>query len=401
MIEKQVDLLIIGGGLVGLTLLSALQASRFKVLLVDKNKFLPSQVDLFDSRTLALAPASIAILQTLGIWQLIHEQAIPISTIHISAARHFGATRLNKKANEPLGYVVEIPHLYNACAKLANLDNILAPVKVVAVDQNTATVTVQSDSKKILIKTKLIIAADGTNSAVRDLAKFTKQIKNFDQHAIVANLKLARSHANQAFERFTPNGPIALLPMSDRRVSLIWCSTLNKAESLLAMQKREFLNCLQQNFGYRVGRFQEVGRRALIPLQQTLMPNQFSWPLVFLGNSAHTLHPVAGQGFNLGLRDLASLAQCIYQYGLNSKMLSIYQNMRNNDQKSIIDLTNIFLKTFASTIPGALLIRSVGLVSIDNIPMVQEILMHFLCGYVHPASDFACGIFPRSLTKND
>lgn len=395
LIDQEIDLLIIGGGFIGVTLMCALKTSSYSTLLLDHNDFPLTQTANFDSPVLALAPTSIEILRTLDILPLVQRLA-PIKFIQISALGHFGNTRL-KQADTPLGMVVEMPDLYKAIVQLLDLTKILAPAKLLAIDQNLGIVTIKYQGKEQLIKAKLIIAADGTDSIARSFSRLTTNITDFNQYAITANLKLTRPHNGYAYERFTPHGPLALLPMTDNRVSLVWTLIPAAAQNLLAVESQEFLTNLQHAFGYRLGRFMQVGKRSIFPLRQVVMDSPICWPLVFIGNAAHTIHPVAGQGFNLGLRDLATLVQCIGQYGLHKEMLNIYQNRRLADQKAIVNLTSGFIKIFSSNLPGISLMRSLGLIAIDNIPLLQKMLMHYLCGFANPTPDFACGIACRNI----
>ena len=158
------------------------------------------------------------------------------------------------------------------------------------------------------------------------------------------------------------------------------------------LEESLFLKQLQQVFGYRLGRLTKVGKRALFPLQEVVMPVQTEWPLVFVGNAAHTLHPVAGQGFNLGLRDVAVLAQCIVQYGLNAAMLTRYQALRESDQTAIIAFTDTLVRLFGSRVPGVGLGRSLGLLALDNVNLLQQVLMRYARGYGGDVPDLVCGI---------
>jgi 2-octaprenyl-6-methoxyphenol hydroxylase len=208
----------------------------------------------------------------------------------------------------------------------------------------------------------------------------------------VANIGLAQKHQCQAFERFTSEGPLALLPMQDNKMSLVWAMSPQKAKDLLAVNDKEFLTTLQKAFGYRLGRLVKVGARSSYSLQQIIMPQQIKWPVVFVGNAAHTLHPVAGQGFNLGLRDVAFLAQCIAQYGLNQSMSDEYLKLRLGDQKNIISFTNSLIGLFTSQIPGMGLARDLGLIVFDNSTFLKNWLSRYAQGYSGTIPDLACQI---------
>lgn len=399
---KTVDILIIGGGLTGAALMLALMNQGYEVLLVDANPHhrVNSQDDSpdFDARTLALSPASINILTELRVWPLLVNEASLISTIHVSQRGHFGITELHAAAGEALGSVLELQHISRVLHQLLPPEKVLTSAELVDLDTANHLATIKQGQDEFTIKAQLVVAADGGHSTVRRWSTLPAKIKLYNQHALVANIGLQRDHAQCAYERFTPDGPLAMLPMTQQRSAMVWCLPPDEAKRLQAMDDQLFLKQVQLVFGYRLGRFVKVGRRSLFPLQEIIMPVQTDWPLVFVGNAAHTLHPVAGQGFNLGLRDVATLAQCILQYGLNREMLAHYQTMRQADQTAIIRFTDSLVRIFGSQIPGVALGRSLGLVAIDNIKMLQQLLARYARGYGGVVPDLACGI---PLEKNE
>ncbi|ASQ47440.1 2-octaprenyl-6-methoxyphenyl hydroxylase [Legionella clemsonensis] len=392
MVDKQVDILIVGGGLTGAVLLLALADKGYSVLLVDANKFSDKIHADFDARSLALSPASVRILDMLNVWPLLQANATAINTIHVSDQHHFGTTRLTGKPDKPLGYVVEMQYINRALHQLLSLQEILAPAQLQFLDQQKGVVTASTSTGEFSIQAKLIVAADGTDSAVRRLLNIPARQKDYGQLAIVANIGLARAHHYWAYERFTASGPLALLPMTDNRASLVWALKPEEAQRLFHLNEKEFLTTLQRQFGYRLGRLVRVGKRVIFPLRQVVMTQQTPWPFVFVGNAAHTLHPVAGQGFNLGLRDVAALAQCILQYGLNPSMLQQYGGMRRQDQQSIINLTDGLIKIFTSRLPGLSLARNVGLVAVDNLPFLKNRLAYYARGFAGVTPDLVCGM---------
>ncbi|MFV0821789.1 2-octaprenyl-6-methoxyphenyl hydroxylase [Legionella micdadei] len=392
MVERQVDILIVGGGLTGAILMLALANKGYNIVLIDTHP-LSAKVDAhFDARTLALSPASIRILQMLDIWPLLQNKGTPIETIHVSEQRRFGSTTLANEANKPLGYVVEMQHINHALYQLLDEQHVLAPAKLIALDKDQGLVTVGTENENYSIKAKLIVAADGTDSSVRQLSALPVKIKDYQQQAIVANVGLARAHGNRAYERFTASGPLALLPMAENRVSLVWALPPAEAARLSALDEAAFIQALQKAFGYRLGRFVRVGKRVIFPLRQVTMAKKVDWPLVFVGNAAHTLHPVAGQGFNLGLRDVATLAQCITQQGLNAAMLQNYQYMRQHDEMAITRFTDGLIDVFTSQLPGMALARNLGLIAVDNLKILKQCLTHYTSGFAGVTPDLVCGI---------
>lgn len=398
MSNRQVDILIVGGGLIGATLLLALRNLGFSTLLVESKPFTDRINADFDARSLALSPASQRILNMLGLWDILKAYATPIELIHVSEQHRFGASRLQGTKEEPLGYVLEMQHINQAIHQLLIKESVLAPATVTAIDMDKVTATLTTATETLTIQARLVVAADGAESTMRSLCGLTANTKHYNQQAIIANIGLSKPHLQKAYERFTPQGPLALLPMSNKRMSLVWAMTPEKAQALMSSNDAEFLQQVQQAFGSRLGRFIKLGQRHTYPLKQVLMQQQNKGPLVFLGNAAHTLHPVAGQGFNLGLRDAATLAQCINTFGLDAPMLEHYIALRKHDQQVITGFTDALIRIFGTNIPGMGLIRSAGLVALDNLPLLKNILARYAQGFGGLASDLICSIAlsPRS-----
>ena len=392
MVDREIDILIVGGGLTGAALMLALSDAGFSTLLVETKPFSEHVHAHFDARSLAISPASVSILQMLKVWPLLHDSAALIKTIHVSEQHRFGSARLSGKQHNPLGYVVEMHHINRALYQLLDQQRVMAPTRLTAVNATDGTATITDASGDSTVKARLIVAADGANSSVRELCGLDTQIKDYAQHAIVANIGLARSHQQGAYERFTSAGPLALLPLTGQRSSLVWAMPPKEAARLMTMTEVGFLNHLQRAFGYRLGRFTRAGERVVYPLQQVLMPEQVTGKVVFVGNAAHTLHPVAGQGFNLGLRDVAMLAQCIVQEGLEADMLKTYQQSRRHDQASIARLTDGLVEVFTCHLPGMALARSAGLIAVDNIPLLKNLFARYARGYAGVTPDLVCGI---------
>jgi len=391
-VERQVDILIIGGGLVGATLTLALTDLGYNVLLVEAKPFSNRVHADFDARTLALAPASVRILQMLKIWPLLEKDATPIQTIHVSERGCFGTAQLQSEENNALGYVVEMQHINRALHTLIDEKHIIAPAELTDLDRVNGKATIRSSTGETTVQARLIVASDGADSSVRRLCDLPTKTKDYDQTAIVANIGLARSHHNYAYERFTSSGPLALLPMTGLRASLVWALPPHEAQRLIASSQHDFLKALQHAFGYRLGRFVKVGQRALYPLRQVVMSEPISEKVVFVGNAAHTLHPVAGQGFNLGLRDVATLAQCIAQQGLDNNMLQIYQQTRRYDQAAITRFTDGLIELFTSRVPGLRLMRGAGLITLDNVTPLKNLLARHARGFAGVTPDLVCGI---------
>lgn len=389
---KHIDILIIGGGLTGASLMLALEGLGLNCILVEAKPFADKLQPDFDARSLALSPASKRILSMLSIWDLLQPYATEIDSIHVSDQNNFGVSRLQRESDHCLGYVVEMQYINHALQQLLNTKNLLAPATLKHLDLDNRRALISTESEQINFEFKLIVAADGAESSVRKLCNMPAQTKNYQQDAIVANIGLRQAHANQAFERFTKQGPLALLPMSDDRMAMVWAMSPKNAEACMHLSDQDFLKHVQQAFGYRLGRLCHIGKRSRFPLKQVIMPQQISWPLVFVGNAAHTLHPVAGQGFNLGLRDVATLAQCIAQYGLKERMLQEYVLLRKHDQQVITRCTDGLVQVFTSRLPGMAIARSLGLLAVDTIPALRNLLAHYARGFGGVIPDLVCEI---------
>lgn len=390
--NRDVDILIIGGGLTGAALMLALEKTAYRVMLIDAVPFSSRINPDFDARSLALSPATTRILEMLDVWSLIESNACPIKTIHISEQHAFGSAHLKGNEDATLGHVVELQQVSHALHQRLNLKHVLAPAQLIDLDPDSGTATITQQDQTFQIHAKLIVAADGTHSSVRDFCGMSATIKDYDQHAIVANIGLARPHQHIAYERFTAHGPLALLPMNHQRVAMVWAHPPDHAQTIMTFSDHEFLRHLQHQFGYRLGRFISVGKRTTYPLQQLTMSKQTKGRVVFVGNAAHTLHPVAGQGFNLGLRDVAMLAQCIIQKGIHAEMLNDYESQRLGDQSNMIRFTDGLIQLYTSKLPGIKLARSVGLVAFDQLPAFKAVLARYAKGFAGITPDLVCQI---------
>lgn len=401
MIEQQTDILIVGGGLTGAALMCALKAIGYDALLIDRQPLSVARIAEFDVRSLALSPASQRILTMLGLWDSMATAASPIHSIHISDQYRFGTARLHGSVQDPLGYVVELQVINQVLQQALDKDKIIAPATLTELDSKDSLAIVQTAQGVRRIKATLIVAADGVASSVRQLSHLPVEISTFNQDAIVSNIGLATPHQGRAYERFTAEGPLALLPMQGNKMSLVWAMAPHRAQQFMTLDESSFLKELQQAFGYRLGRLIKVGKRVRFPLQQAIMPIQAQWPLVFLGNAAHTLHPVAGQGFNLGLRDVAALAQAISQYGLRKEMLTHYVSLRVQDQHNIIRFTNGLIRLFTSKIPGMGVARDLGLILLDNSTFLKRCFSRYAQGYSGIIPDLICGIALEKKEDNE
>lgn len=377
--KTQFDLLIVGGGMVGASLAIALQNSALNIGLVEAQSLQSNSQPSYDDRGIALSFGSQRIFQSMGLWPEIAPYATAIKHIHVSDRGRFGVTRLSadKEKVPALGQVLtarELGQTLNRRLQQLGRLSLFCPAHVTALNQQPAHVEVSLDNGQTLTG-KLLVAADGRDSTVRQLLGLDAWQQQYQQTAVTANISTDRPHNGRAFERFTDSGPMALLPMPDNRSSLIWTVKNGEEKALLAAGDEAFLARLQQRFGYRAGRFVRVGQRSSHPLtlMQADMPVQQR--IVFIGNAAHSLHPIAGQGFNLGLRDVAVLADLLSDAEDDcgkTQLLHSYQNWRQKDQDQLVRATDKLVKLFSNDISLLGHLRGAGLAMLDNLPFAKS-----------------------------
>lgn len=401
------DLLIVGGGLVGSSLACALQQQGLNIGLIEAQPWAQNTDAAlqYDDRVIALAYSSRNIFQGLGLWSNIAPQATPIQHIHVSDRGHFGFARLHSAPLRlhALGYVIEAKWLGQTLQQTINQSQqieIFAPahIKAVQLSEDFATLELEQAGKQQHLQTRLLVAADGSAGAINQHLKLARTQYAYGQTAVIANVTPSSPHNNIAYERFTQSGPLALLPMRENRCSLVWTVQNEQADSLLKLSKRDFLNALQQRFGWRLGRFQQLGQRHLYPLSLMTLRHPVQQRLVVIGNAAHTLHPVGGQGFNLGLRDVSALAQSLQlaqqqQQDLGSaKTLQYYKQLRQADQTQAIYLTNALVQLFSNEQSYFSLLRNLGLLSLDKIPLLKQTFGKHMAGLGRQASRLDVGL---------
>ena len=390
--EQEVDVLIVGGGIVGAAMLQTLRPLGYRVLLVDLHAASTSQQVDADARCLTLSYASIQILTHLGVWSILSAAATRIETIHVSERGALGRALLRGAHEHPLGAVVPIEHLRQVLHQGFTEEHYLSSARLTDFNLATQTALIDTPAGPVRVRAALVIAADGTQSDMRGFCQLTATRKEYAEHALIANIGLARAHHACAYERFLSPGLIALLPQQGLQAGLVWASSPEQTARLLKLTDRDFLAHLQLVFGYRLGRFTRVGRRQVYPLRQVVMPQTVAAGVVFIGNAAQTIHPVAGQGFNLGLRDVATLAECIAQRGLGAEMLAEYQQRRQHDKRAIIDFTHGLNRLFASRLRTVRLSRQFGLVLFDNSRGLKQLVSRYASGLGGVVPDLVCGI---------
>lgn len=372
------DVIIVGAGPVGATLALALPDNGLRVGILEARQ---DMVHGDDTRTLALSYGSKLILQRLNIWpQLINPTAI--HSIHISQRGSWGRAvlRAGEAAVPALGYVVGYQALQNVTHEALQQKNIFY-LKGAAVSKTLATrafreVTYAYQGRSETATARVVVLADG-GRALRGAQPQVSRSRDYQQSALVANVKTTIPHTNRAFERFTPEGPVALLPI-DEGYALVWVAPKEKIAGLLQLSDADFLDMLLQHFGARVGNFVAVSKRASFALSLSYTKPATAERLALVGNAAQTLHPVAGQGFNLGIRDAYELSSQIAtsppeEIG-SVAMLKQYSHSRTRDAGTSILFTDALVRLFSNNYPLLSLGRSLGLSLLDNLPGAKHYL---------------------------
>jgi len=408
------DILIVGGGMVGASLavaLSQVKDSSLRIAVVESTPFNSSQQPSFDARTVAISDSSKVIFQTLGLWdEILALGAMPIKRIHVSDRGHIGSTHMDAREQgvAALGYVVEtrvIGEVLNHYIDKNENIALICPATVEGFDvaADVATVSINRDGQSETVQAKLVVAADGGESRLRQLAGIKTLNMNYGQSAVIANVACDRAHQNIAYERFTDSGPMALLPScdpdcsdpgcsdpgcSDKSYALVWTEKPKQAEAIAALDDDAFLHRLQQQFGRRAGSFIKTSSRTLYPLKFQQARDSVRPRLAIIGNAAHSLHPVSGQGFNLGLRDAAVLAQLIVDATRSGEDPGVLENLQNyarwrrRDQWQTALSTDSLVRIFSNNFPPLALARNLGLLALDILPPLKKRLARHAMGYI-------------------
>lgn len=375
-------IIIVGGGPVGATLALLLAKQGIAVTVLEAGK----QGAAYDeSRALALSYGSRRILEKLGVWETLAISATAINTIHVSQKGSIGRSQLHASdyQQEALGYVLSYGALSEALDQALSKQPAVnfifeASAEAIKHTENHASVTYLHHGEPLTLDSALVVLADGGRS-LDEIAGLTKETKEYGHDALITKVRAELPHNNIAYERFTANGPMALLPNGERDFSLVWTGKKEYISPLLALSDAEFLTQFHQQFGDRVGQFLSVEKRMAFPLKLSQLKTLDVAHLVVIGNAAQTMHPVAGQGFNVGLRDAESLAQCIASSTMailgGAQMLAAYQASRKSDTKGGLLFTDFLVNIFSNDIVGISGLRSAGLGLFDVIKPVKQHLV--------------------------
>lgn len=400
MMQQQV--IIVGGGMVGLSLALMLAKASIAVKLLEAIKY-PNYDDAdlapyhssFDARNSALSRRSVQIYQELGLWDALQVHATPIFEVNITEQGSFGKARLKaaQEKVENFGQVIENAWLGRVLlteVKKQPLIELIDGVQVTSLKQNKDQVYIEAlrQDQCLSLQTALLIAADGRDSFCRQALGIGASEHDYDQVAIVTTVQTSKPHQHIGFERFSALGPLALLPLpGEYRRSVVWPVKKGTEHEWLGDENdQHFLDALQQTYGDRAGKFQKTGRRFSFPLSQVLAEKQAIGRVVLMGNAAHTIHPVAGQGFNLCMRDAYVLVRSLTEQLSKSDdigeptMLLAYEQARLSDQQRVIKFCDSVVRGFSHQNPMLKLIRNTGLIAFDMIPGVKPLVANYAMG---------------------
>ena len=414
--EVEVEVLVAGGGMVGLAFAVALAEAGLEVLVVDQMDPALFREEAFDGRSSAIARGSQQALQVLGLWEGMAPAASPIRDIRISDGSlgrrqrggasslhlHFASQDVSESEDDPrpLGYIVENTAIHRAALDRVRAQariDLRAPARLMDVARRSGGVVARLDDGTA-VRARLLVAADGRRSAQREAAGIKVMEVQYGQTAIVATVAHSAPHNGVAHEHFLPSGPFALLPMTDapdengqkvHRSSLVWTEKRGLIEAMMALDDAAFAGELQRRFGDSLGRLTLWGgRRWSYPLSLLHAERYIDTRLALIGDAAHGIHPIAGQGLNLGLRDVAALAECIVdarRLGLDigsATVLERYQRWRRFDNMALIAATDSLNRLFSNDLPPVRLLRDLGLAAVNRVPPLKRFFMRHAMGLV-------------------
>ena len=402
------DVAVAGGGAVGATLACALADSGSRVLLADPSSGAADPSPAFAPRPLAVSLASQRVLASLGVWEEIGPWATPIESIHVSEAGRFGAARLEAaECGIPsFGSVVAAgvlgTALRDAVARRSAIRRTGGRIvdAHVSADLVTSRVIEEADGASFSFKASLLVVADGGRSELRDALGIDATVRDYRQCAIASVVSVRAPRVHTAFERFTPGGPVALLPMGGARYGLVWSCDEEQADRLAGLPERAFAEALDAIFAGRLGGFVSADERVVFRLRLVRADTVVAERIVLIGNAANHLHPVAGQGFNLGMRDAACLAEVIAaarREGCTSgdaSMLERYRRWRAPDHAAVARFTDALVDIFSHRFSPVAPLRAPALVVLDLAPPLKRALVRRAMGLAGKVPKLALGLLP-------
>jgi 2-octaprenyl-6-methoxyphenol hydroxylase len=380
--QSMYEFIIVGGGATGTALALMLAPLKQRVLLIEAQPQ-KQQADAadFDERAIALSYGSQRILQRLRIWPRLAADAMPIRHIHVSDRGHFGHSVLRSDDLQvpALGQVIPLRVLNSVLYQqvvASEAATVVAPATVIECVEHAdrVVVTVAHAGGTQQFETRAVLAADGTQSALRQLAAIPIEREHYEQTAVIANVVSDGADFSYAYERFTASGPLALLPLTQQRWSLVWSLHAAAAHDIAQCPEPQFLHELQRAFGWRVGRFTRVGVRQTFALQRIVSAWRRHGRLLLLGNAAQQVHPIAGQGFNLALRDVDALAQALHAQPWSPALIQHFLTARAADQQRVLQHTDALVRLFSNDYPLLSPLRALALDALSLLPPWRDAL---------------------------
>lgn len=387
------DMVIVGGGMVGASLARALSGCGLRIAVVESWSLGSDRQPSYDDRAIALAYGTRLILEGMGLWEELSAHVEPIRHIHVSDRGHFGFTRLDHQALnvDALGYVITGYDLGKGLLRdLAELPDItlFCPASLVEfeVSEKAVQLRILQNDEEIALSGRLLVAADGTRSMVRERLAIGVKEWGYGQVAVISNLTPGVPPNGTAFERFTESGPMAMLPLNKGRYGLVWTIDEVQLPEVISLNDSEFLACVQHRFGYRLGQFQRAGRRSSYPLSLVRAKEHIRPRVALIGNAAHALHPITGQGFNLGIRDVAVLADVLVEASRKGSdpgalaTLKVYADWRRRDQQAVSLMTDGLVRLFTNPLLPVRIARDLGMLALDLLPPAKRLLARQFMG---------------------
>ena len=391
---NEFDVIIVGGGLVGGSLALSLEDTALKIAVIEAQSEAERATSPTGNRALALSRNTVQALRELGVFDAVEAMAAPIRRIHVSDRGHFGKARLEAKDRgvDALGHVVVARGLEKAISEAlerAKNVTVIQPARILSLKSGPEKilVSVRSKDEDQVLSARLVVAADGGNSTVRALLDIPQSVKDYGQTAVVTEVTTTKDHDGTAFERFTRSGPLAVLPLGPKRCSVVWTLENKDAEEVLREGDQECIDQLQEAFGRWLGTLTLAAKPIGFPLKLIRSEAMTDDRVVLIGNAMHTIHPVAGQGFNLGLRDAAVLAHRLaarHRLGEDigdPAFLDQFAKARQSDLDTVVRFTDSLIRIFSNDLQPLVALRNLALTTFDRLPFAKRILTRRAMGY--------------------
>ncbi len=388
------DVIIVGGGMVGMAAALSLSQLNLSIALLESQETQGDSHPSYDDRTLVVNQASVCFWKNLGIWHKLTQSITPINKVHVSNKGHFGSVNFDKDEMkvDALAYIVEAKilgfALKHACEENESI-TIIAPASFEQMQRKKGSVEINYSVGESIhtISAKLMLAADGIQSGIRQQLGLETIIKSYQRTAIICNITPEQKHNNCAYERLTDKGPTAILPFVGNRCGFVWTVENTQAQEILELSDENFIQKAQQQFGYRLGKFIKAGKRSSYPLYLVTVPQQVKNRVVLIGNAAHGMSPVSAQGLNLAVRDVARLFDVIQDSIKENDdigadiTLNTYQTRISEDQQQTMRYTDDLMSWFKIDEPIVATLRSISLFALNQSNHLKQELFHRASGY--------------------